>query len=265
LKQVPGAAELLYRKLIAPYGPEVPALLALHFQDLARLQLELQALESIRDAMLEHRAQQTAIMVRRLNHEMDRELHVAPRDVFEKGLYTIEDSPVKFRMQFDALLVLRSQLQRRQFGAMGTPLHQLYGNALDPAYERAQIICIDCQRLMDPKSEPLSDEDMELLHAAVEHEIEDAMEGYGLELDERAKTAEARLAGLAPTRQDHWMSVQEDRLRRAIDRKQWVINGLLQTLKLYQKAEVGVPADAENETPHPYRPKPRGSLESAGK
>jgi hypothetical protein len=202
-------------------------------------------LQRIRDAQLDHRAQQTAIQVRRLYREMDRELGVAPRDVFEKGLYSIEDSPAKFRMQFDALIVLRGQLQRREFGAMGTPLRQLYGNALGPAYERAQLICIDCKRLMDPNSVPLSDEDVKILLRLVEREIEDTMEGYELELDERTKTEEARLADLAPTRQNHWMSVQEDRLRRAIDRKQWVITGLLQTLNLSQRAEPGVPADAE--------------------
>ncbi|HUI40608.1 MAG TPA: hypothetical protein VL523_01450, partial [Terriglobia bacterium] len=35
-----GAAEKLYRDLLAPFEP-APALLAMHFQDLARLQLEL--------------------------------------------------------------------------------------------------------------------------------------------------------------------------------------------------------------------------------
>ncbi|HEY6291200.1 MAG TPA: hypothetical protein VI455_06500, partial [Terriglobia bacterium] len=40
LNQEPGMAEALYRRLIAPYEP-APPLLALHFQDLARLCLEL--------------------------------------------------------------------------------------------------------------------------------------------------------------------------------------------------------------------------------
>ena len=42
LDQEPGAAIHLYHELIAPYEP-APALLAMHFRDLARLQLELQA------------------------------------------------------------------------------------------------------------------------------------------------------------------------------------------------------------------------------
>jgi hypothetical protein len=244
LKLEPGAAEQLYRKLIAPYDP-APPLLVLHFQDLARLQLELQALERIRDAQLEDRAQQTAIKVRRLYREMDRELGVPPKDVFEKGLYSIADSPAKFRMQCDALAVLKTQLQRRDFEAMGPALRQLYSNALNPGYERAQLICIDCQQLMNPDGEPFSDEDLKLLLRLVDREIEDAMDGYALELDERTKTLEARLAELAPTRQDVWFSLEIDRLRRAVDRKQWVITGLLQTLKPPEKTEEGTAGKTE--------------------
>jgi hypothetical protein len=165
LKQEPGAAELLYRKLIEPYQP-APALLVLHFQDLARLQLELQALQRIRDAQIEHRAQQIAIKVRRLYREMDRELGVAPKDVFEKGLYSLQDSPAKFNMQFDALTVLKAQLQRRDFQAIEPALRQLYSNALNRGNERAQLICIDCQRLMDPESEPFSDGEPQTVAAA---------------------------------------------------------------------------------------------------
>ncbi|HEV2425404.1 MAG TPA: hypothetical protein VGZ29_11310, partial [Terriglobia bacterium] len=47
LDQEPGAAIHLYQELIAPYEP-APALLAMHFRDLARLQLELEAWEGIR-------------------------------------------------------------------------------------------------------------------------------------------------------------------------------------------------------------------------
>ncbi len=229
LKLEPGAAEQLYRKLIAPYEP-APALLALHFQDLARLQLELHALERIRDAQLEHRAQQTALKVRRLYREMDRELGVPPKDVFEKGLWSIADSPAKFKMQCDAVAVLKTQLQRRDFQAMGPALHQLYGNALTPGYDRAQLICIDCQRLMDPNGEPFSDGDLKLLLRLVDREMEDAMDGYELELDERTKTAEARLAELAPTFEDRWLNVQIDRLRRAIDRNKRMLPRLLEAV-----------------------------------
>ena len=46
------------------------------------------------------------------------------------------------------------------------------------------------------------------------------MEGCGLELDERTKTFEARVAELAPTREDVWFNLEIDRLRRAVGRKQ---------------------------------------------
>jgi len=246
LKQEPGAAEQLYRKLIEPYG-NPPALLALHFEDLARLQLELRALERIRDAQLEHHAQRVALKVRRLYREMDRQLGVTPKDLFEKGLCNIEDSPAKFKMQIDALSVLKSQLQRGDLEAMEPALRQLYGNAFNPSYERAQLICIDCQRLMSPTSEPFNDGDLKLLLRLVDREIEDAMEGYELELDERTKTLAARLAELAPTREDHWLNVQIDRLRRAVDRKQWVITGLVQVFKGPEKS--GIPSPEKGPLP----------------
>ena len=60
LDQEPGAAVHLYHELIAPYEP-APALLAMHFRDLARLQLELQAWEGIPDAGMNFRAEQTLL------------------------------------------------------------------------------------------------------------------------------------------------------------------------------------------------------------
>ena len=96
LHHEPGAALKLYRELIAPYEP-APALLARHFQDLARLYLELEACESIRDALLDHRAQQNTIEVPSRYHEMDAELDVAPKEVFERGLQDLPDSPAKLK------------------------------------------------------------------------------------------------------------------------------------------------------------------------
>jgi hypothetical protein len=157
--------------------------------------------------------------VRRLYRDMDRELGVPPKDVFEKGLCSIKDSPAKLRMQCDALAVLKTQLERHDFEAMGPALRQLYGNALDPGYQRAQLICIDCQQLMDPQGESFADEDLKLLVPLVDREIEGAMDGYELELDERTKTGEAPVAELAPTRQDVWFNLEIDRVRRAVDRK----------------------------------------------
>ena len=119
-------------------------------------------------------------------------------------------------MQCDALSVLKTKLERRDFEAMGPALHQLYSNALNPGYERAQLICIDCQQLMDPKGEPFSDVDLKLLLRLVGRETEDPMDGYELELEERTKTGEAPIAELAPNFDHRWLNVQIDRLRRPL-------------------------------------------------
>jgi hypothetical protein len=248
LKLEPGAAEQLYRELIAPFQPVSP-LLAMHFHDLARLQLELQALERIRDAVLEHRAQQNALKVRRLYLEMDRELGVSPKDVFEKGLCNIEDSVAKLRMQVDALTVLKTQLQRQDFQAIGPALRQLYSDRLKPHHERGELICIDCRRLMDPQGEPFSDEDLKLLLRLVDREIEDAMETCRLALDEKTKTFEARVAELAPTREEHWLNVQIDRLRRAVDRNKRLLPKLLEALNRAQAKPTNAPGGDENGAP----------------
>jgi len=269
LKLEPGGAEALYRELTAVFEPALPPLVALHFQDLARLQLELQALERIRDAQLEHRAQQISLKVRRLYREMDRQLGVPPKDLFETGLCNIADSPAKFKMQVDALTVLKGQLERGEFEDIGPALRQLYSNALSPGYERAQLICIDCRRLMDPASEALSESDLKILLRLVEREIEDAMEGYALELDERTKTAAARLAELAPTTEDNRLSVQIDRLRRAIDRNKRLLPKMLEAAYRTDlrpatgsdKAQASEGAVEKKDT----IPKPRGPLESTDK
>ena len=65
LNQEPLAAEELYQELIKPFEP-VPALVARHFQDLARLYLELEAWERIRDAQLEDRWQHGLLARRRM-------------------------------------------------------------------------------------------------------------------------------------------------------------------------------------------------------
>lgn len=91
LKPAPGAAIRLYQELIAPYEPAPPTLLCMHFRDLARLQLELEAWEGIRDAEMEHRAQQTELEMRRRRREADRELEPIAKDILETGLCRVPD------------------------------------------------------------------------------------------------------------------------------------------------------------------------------
>jgi hypothetical protein len=249
LNQDLDAAERLYRELIAPYQP-CPVMLARHFQDLARLYLEIEAWERIRDAQLERRWEQVSIAHRRRYHEMARELRGKLKDVFETGLQHMEDSPAKFKQAVDCLSALRDQLAGRDFD-LKPVLRNLYGNALDPEYSRAQTICMRCERLMDPKDNPLDKEEFEGLRDLVELEFHEAREAYTLSLDERTMTRAECLASLAPTQQDIWMDRQGERLRRAIDRKQWVITGLLQTLGLSHRAQPDAPADGTRADPPP--------------
>ena len=256
LNQEPNAAGQLYRELIAPYEP-VPALLALHFQDLARLELELQTWERIRDAQLEHRAQQNALEVRRRYREMDRELRATAAQVLESGLHRLPDSPGKFKKQIECLEVLKAQLLRSDFGAMRPALRQLYGNKFDPDYERAQLIAIDCRRLMEAKGKcPLSEAEFEELLGLVEEELKDATEGYDLQLDERTMTGSACLARLA-TRDEQWMEQQGDRLRRALDRAKAMTPKLLATLGLAEASSRSRKSSAGPDEPEATEPKRR--------
>jgi hypothetical protein len=275
LHHQPGAALKLYREMIAPYEP-APALLARHIQDLARLYLELEALECIRDATLDHRAQQTTIHVRSSYREMDAELGVAPKEVFERGLHDLPDSPAKLKRQVDCLDTLKYHIERRDFDKIGPALRLLYGNELNPKSEEAKLVCIDCQRLMDPESgEPPSDQELSELLSLVDQQQQWAMSGYELELDKRTVTGSAAIARLAPQREDQWMYLQVERLRSAIDRKQWVITGLLQTPSLADRygstrssgEGVGTGAPSGDPLPPGMVPKPktnpRSALESA--
>jgi hypothetical protein len=266
LRYQPGAALKLYRKLIAPYEP-APALLARHVEDLARLCLELEAMESIRDATLDHRAQQNTIEVRTSYREMDAELGVPPKEVFERGLHDLPDNPAKLKAQLDGLDALKDNIARGEFHKMGPTLRLLYGNELNPKSQQAKLVCIDCQRLMDPEDgEALSDEELSELVSMIEREEQWAMSGYELELDRRTVTGSASIARLAPRRRDQWMYLQVERLRRAIDRKQWVITGLLQTPALadrYGPNSAGVgQAGVQDPSPLGIAPKRKTNLRS---
>jgi hypothetical protein len=257
LRQEPGAAEQLYRELIKPYQP-LPPLLAMHFQDLARLHLELETSECIRDATLEHRWQQADIEKRRKFYEMESDLPATPKEVFEGGICRIEASAAKFKKQAHYLGLLREQLERRNFD-LGNVLQLLYGKDFDPEHDRGQTICSRCRKLMsgewqlpsEQQEGNIDEEQLEGLLDLVALEEDDALTGYRLKLDEKTVTRAACIAALAPTSDDRLMELQAERLRRAIDRKQWVINGLLQTLR---PAEAAKP-DA-NPGPGPEHPLP---------
>jgi len=248
LNQEPGAAERLYRELIAPYEP-APPILALHFQDMARQRLELEAWERIRDAWLEDHWQQNDIERRSRFYQMEQELPLTMKELSEGGLQQQDPSPAKFKEQINALGALKEKLLKRQFDAeLGLLLRHLYGKNLDPRFPRAQTICIRCERLMDPAgADPLSEEQFEGLLDLVAAEEQSALTAYGLELDKRTMTRAACLGRLGPTRDDIWMNLQGERLRQAIDRKQRVINGLLQALGLTARTGKGRAAKGQGE------------------
>ena len=247
LRQEPGAAERLYEELIAPYQP-APAVLAMHFQDLARLHLELEAWERIRDAQLEHRWQQNDVERRKRYQEMQSDLPGTAQDLAERGLCRMEATPARFKRQADCLAMLKWHLEKRDFDIEHI-LHVLWGKNLESDHDRAQTICFRCRKLMpsqdkdtggkDPGARasrpPVTKKQLKPLIDLIDEEYRDTMSLYLLKLDEKTMTRFACLAGLGPTRDDHWMHLQGERLRRAIDRKQWVINGLLQTLHLHER------------------------------
>ena len=120
--------------------------------------------------------------------------------------------------------MLRENLEARKFDTIGPALRQLYSNELNPKGDRAKLICIDCQRLMDPSGgEPLSGREFHDLMFMIEQEEQHAMEGYELQLDKGTVTGSASISRLAPRRKDQWLYLQEQRLRQGIDRKQRVI------------------------------------------
>ena len=250
LRQEPGSAERLYQELIAPYEP-APALLRMHFQDLARLHLELEAWERIRDAQLEHRWQQNDVERRRRYQEMERDLAATAQQQLERGLCQVDDSPAKFKRMAEYFVLLKQHLQRRNFNVSNI-LSMLYGQKVEPRHDRAQTICIGCQKLMSGKVPDPPRRDLELLIGLIEEEYREAMRTYLLKLDENTMTRFACLAGLGVnTIADQRMQRQGQWLRQAIDRKQKVITDLLKVLR---PGPLGARAvtDADGEDPRNF-------------
>jgi len=231
LNQDLGAAEQLYRELTAPYAGQLPPLVDRQFQDLARLYLELEAWERIRDASVEHRWQQADIEKRRNYHEMEADLPGTIEQIFQNGVVASADSPAKFKMELECLDELKSRLEKRDFSHLEATLYNLYGLALNPAFAQLQTICIRCDRLM--KGQELSEADFQGVLKKVEKERKRAGEAYVLQLDAKTMTRAACVTQLGPSyEEDNWLDRRGERLRHAIDRKMWLINGLLQTFGL---------------------------------
>jgi molybdenum cofactor guanylyltransferase len=234
LNQDLNAAGDLYRQLIAPYEP-APPLLARQFEDLARIYLELEAWERIRDAQLEDRWQQSDIERRQRFYEMDRDLQGTGEEIFKQGLCGQPDCAAKFKRQVDCLGILKNHLLRRDFD-MASILHYLYGKDMNPTSDRGQTICLGCETLMDPeKRSSVTDGQLESLLNTVEDEEQAALMAYALQLDQKSMSRVARLARLAPSRDDHWMNRHAERLRHDIDRKLKLILNLLEMYGLEER------------------------------
>jgi hypothetical protein len=264
LRQEPGAAERLYQELIAPYEP-APALLKMHFQDLARLHLELEAWERIRDAQLEHRWQQNDVERRRRYQEMERDLPGTTQEVLAHGLCRLPDSPAKFQKLAEYLQLLKQHLEDRDF-EIDHILQMLYGKNVEPDHVRAQTICIRCRKLEPGKMTPVKKRDLGLLVGTVEKEYRDAMNAYLLKLEEKTMTRFACLAGLGVNSiEDQRMHCQGQWLRQAIDRKQKVITDLLKAFRL-RPADAARPARADSKHPRNFsnseESEPTSALES---
>jgi len=90
-------------------------MLAMHFQDLARLRLELEAWERIRDAQIEERWRQGQIELRKRIHKLQLDLPTKVAEVFEKGLAPLPESPARTKQQAQYLHILLDHLERRDF------------------------------------------------------------------------------------------------------------------------------------------------------
>ena len=268
LDQEPGAAVHLYHELIAPYEP-APALLAMHFRDLARLQLELQAWEGIRDAGMKFRAEQTLLEQRRRELESDRELRATFSEILNTGLCRMTDSCGKFNAQCDALATIRELVRLGNFADLKMPLARLYGLKLEPDTDCGMMICACARRLMPPEQDSDGEQDEEPeagneesrqealkdLMELVQAEERKVMAAWELALYERRMTSAASQARLAPTREDHWMNRQGDRLRQAIDRKLRFTPILLKMLGLgNDRVGTGAGGGADKPAPGPEAP-----------
>ncbi|HEV2425143.1 MAG TPA: hypothetical protein VGZ29_09990 [Terriglobia bacterium] len=240
-----GGAERIYQELVRPYerpGRPVPPMLAMHLHDLARLRLELESWERIRDAELQERWRQGQIERRQRLHDLMRDLPGTNQEMVEKGLRGLPESPPRAKKLVECLTMLGNALDRHEFD-IGPELRTIYGRDMVPASDRALIICIQGRRLMSEKRKPLSDYEFEQLRRLVTLELQDAVAAYGLYVDHATLPEAACVARLRQTADDRAMTLQGERLRQAIDRKQRVIISLLRVLGLNRNEDE---ADYEN-------------------
>jgi len=238
LRLEPGGAERLYEQLVRPYQrPDrpVPAMLAMHFHDLARLRLELETWERIRDAEMEEQWRQGKIERRRRLHELTKDLAITDEQAVAKGVQGLPESAARAKKMAQYLAMIQACLAEQNFD-VGPILTALYGKEHNPDSDEGMIICMQCDRLSKSKQgNGLTEDEFKQLLRLVAAEARDALAAYTLYLDEATMPEAACVARLKLTREDRAMSLHGERLRQAIDRKQRVIISLLRALGLNRK------------------------------
>lgn len=258
LGQQPGTAEDLYRELTRPYQP-LPPMLAMHFHDLARLHLELEAWERIRDSQLEERWRQGDIERRRRCHELLADLPGTAEEIFDTGVNRFPDSSAKARKQVECYNLLKDHIERGDY-EIEHLLRTLYGKDLKANAHRGETIVMRCERLMKPETgPPLTGQQIQELIRLLKDEEEAAVALFSLYVDRATMPESECRSRLGTTREDRSMSLQGERLRQAIDRKHWVINSLLQTLHL---AGTGENTGRKRPRRRKTRPSPPSNLQA---
>jgi len=240
LGQEAGIAESLYRELTRPYerpGEPVPPMLAMHFHDLARLRLELEAWERIRDSQLEERWRQGNIERRKRCHDLLADLPGTAEEIFDRGVNRFDDSPAKARKQVECFNLLKDHIERGDYD-IAHLLRTLYGKDLKANTDRGETIVMRCERLMKPETgPPLDEQQIRELIRLLKDEEESAVALFSLYVDKATMPESECRARLGTTRKDRSMTLQGERLRLAIDRKQRVILAVIRALRKDRETE----------------------------
>ena len=170
-------------------------------------------------------------------HDLLEDLPGTAEQLFEKGLSRFDDSPAKARKQVECYNLLKDHIERGDYD-IAHLLRTLYGKDLKANSDRGETIVMRCERLMKPETgPPLDEQQIKDLIRLLKEEEESAVALFSLYVDKATMPESECRSRLGSTPEDRAMSLQGERLRHAVDRKQWVITGLLQALHLTRTRE----------------------------
>jgi len=164
-----------------------------------------------------------------LEGDQSRPASITNEEAVAKGVLGLPEFAARARKMVEYFRMLQGCLAERDFD-VDPILTALYGRDHNPDSEEGLIICIQCQRL--GKKNGLTEDEFKELLRLVAAKARDALEDYTVYLDQATMPEAACVARLKQRPQDRAMSLHGERLRQAIDRKQWVITGLLRALGL---------------------------------